>query len=90
MDKNKISDIKSSLEEIADVLYKDDVNTGMAMMAPVIPDLIEISAQIENEEFQARLMTDALAPALEAMEEKDSTALADIISYELIAILDEM
>ena len=37
---------------------------------------------------QQRLITDALSPILSAMEEEDGTLLADLITYELVELLD--
>ncbi len=85
-----ILNTKNKLEEIADILYKDNVNLGMAKMNLVLPDIAVIASQITDEELQARLLNDALTPALGAMESKDGTLLADIISYELIEILDQL
>ena len=38
--------------------------------------------------LQQRLITDALMPILSAMEEEDGTLMADLITYELVEILD--
>lgn len=85
-----IEKIKEQLEAAADILYKGDVNKGMAAMTGVIPDIAVVASSIEDAELQGRLMNDALNPALGAMESKDGTLLADIISYELIPILEEL
>jgi len=85
-----IESIKGQLEAATDILYKGDVNRGMATMQGVIPELASLVTSIEDADVQARLMNDALSPALAAMESKDGTLLADIISYELIPILEEL
>lgn len=85
-----ISTTKTKLQEVADILYKGDVNLGMAKMGTVLPEIALIASQITDEELQGRLINDALTPALAAMENKDGTLLADIISYELIEILDQV
>ena len=85
-----IEKIKEQLEVATDILYKGDVNKGMATMQGTIPDIAVVASSIEDDELQGRLMNDALAPILAAMEEKDATLLADLISYELIPILEEL
>lgn len=90
MDKILIETTKEKLSEIADILYKDDVNRGMAKMNQVLPELTVISTSVTESEMQSRLINDALAPILDAMENKDATLLADIITYELMEILDEL
>lgn len=85
-----IENIIEQLEAVADILYKGDVNKGMATMGGVIPEVAMLLAKIDDEDMQVRLMNDALTPALGAMESKDGTLLADIISYELIPILEEL
>lgn len=85
-----IEKIKEQLEVATDILYKGDANKGMATMTGVIPDIAVVASSIEDAELQGRLMNDALAPILTAMEEKDATLLADLISYELIPILEEL
>lgn len=90
MDKILIETTKEKLSEIADILYKDDVNRGMAKMNQVLPELTVISTSVTESEMQNRLINDALAPILDAMENKDATLLADIITYELMEILDEL
>lgn len=90
MDQNLLGTTKTNLEEIADILYKDQVNLGMSKMNQVIPELAVIAGGITDSALQERLLNDALTPALEAMENKDATLLADIITYELIEILDAL
>lgn len=90
MDKELLSITKEKLMEIADTLYKNKVNPGMAEMNRVISDLAVIASGITDEGLQQRLINDALSPALEAMENKDASMLADIITYELIEILDSL
>lgn len=90
MDNVLLNTTKEKLNEIADILYKDKVNLGMSKMNQVIPDIAVIASNITDAELQQRLINDALTPALGAMENKDASLLADIITYELIEILDSM
>jgi len=79
---------KKSLEDIIDVLYKGEVTKGIAMMSEVIPSLAVIAEKIEDEELKDRYINDGLRQALEAMETNDGVLLADVLSYEIIEIID--
>ncbi|MBO5388815.1 MAG: hypothetical protein J6A59_11880 [Lachnospiraceae bacterium] len=79
---------KSKLTAIADVLYKGDTLRGMAMMSEVIPNLATVGGMINDEELRDRYVNEGLAQALAAMESGDGTLLADIISYEIIEVID--
>ena len=87
MKQDLIKSTSKKLTEIAEVLYKGDVKTGIAAMGLVISDLAEIISDIQDEETKGKILQDVLTPALKAMEESDGTMLADIISYELLEIL---
>lgn len=79
---------KKKLEDIAEVLYKGDTTLGMSMMVDVIGDLGMIAGMIEDEDIRNRYVNDGLKQALEAMEVQDGTLLADVITYELIEIIN--
>lgn len=85
MEQELIQDTKETLLTIADILYQGRVSDGIAAMNGVIPNLSLIASGIQDE---ARLITDALSPILSAMEEEDGTLLADLITYELVELLD--
>lgn len=88
MEPNIVFDTKEALLGIADTLYQGRVSDGIAAMNTVIPNLSVIATDIKDEELQKRLLTDALAPILSAMEAEDGILLADLITYELVEILD--
>lgn len=81
---------KEKLSCIAETLYKGDTTVGMAMMAQVIPDLAQVAAMIEDKDLSDRYVKDGLAQALEAMEKGDGTLLADVITYEIIEVIDSL
>lgn len=87
MDNRLLTQTCDRLTGIADVLYKGDVQTGIAAMNLVISNLAVIITWITDESVKMRLVEEALTPALQAMEKKDGTMLADIITYELLDIL---
>ncbi len=83
----RIGDTCNKLTVIADVLYRGDTMTGIADMGAVIPDLAIICDLIQDEAVKMKLVQNALAPILQAMEERDGIMLADVITYELLEIL---
>ncbi|MBE5932320.1 MAG: hypothetical protein E7263_02730 [Lachnospiraceae bacterium] len=83
-----MEETREKLSCIADTLYKGDTLVGMAMMTQVIEDLAKVSTMIEDEDLASRYINDGLMQALEAMESNDGTLLADVITYELIEIID--
>lgn len=87
MDKDKLENLKSNLEQIADVLYKGDTMNGIAAISNVLSDVGDIASDMPDEESRQGLIDNALAPLLEAMEQGDGTLMADIISYELLPLL---
>lgn len=89
MNKNIITELINELEEIAGVLYKDKIDEGMAMMTNVLPNLSLYVTTLESEEERQQFLDNALAPALEAMESRDAIMLADIITYEIIEVLNQ-
>ena len=88
MEQELIQDTKETLLTIADILYQGRVSDGIAAMNGVIQNLSLIASGIQDEALQQRLITDALSPILSAMEEEDGTLLADLITYELVELLD--
>ncbi|MBR3598514.1 MAG: hypothetical protein IKL53_01410 [Lachnospiraceae bacterium] len=89
VDANILTDTKKNLEVISDQLYKGDIDVGMANMLTVIPNLSIICASM-NEEQQADFIENVLKPALQSMEDRDGTMLADIISYEMMDVLNQL
>lgn len=90
MDIQLINDTKAELSKLADILYKGNVDEGISGMNEVIPGIAAISTWVSDESLQRKLIDDALSPLLDAMQQKDATAMADIISYELLDILGQL
>lgn len=87
MDKETLDGIKARLNDIADMLYQGHIIDGIAHMSNVIPDIASIAEAMPDEETRQELIDNALTPLLDAMEQRDGTLMADIISYELIPLL---
>ena len=85
-----MEDLKNKLSDIAEVLYSGNTTLGMARMGEVIADLAQVGAMITDENLRNRYVNDGLGQALSAMETGDGTLLADVISYELIEVIDTL
>ncbi|MBE5953805.1 MAG: hypothetical protein E7257_06560 [Lachnospiraceae bacterium] len=85
-----MKETRDKLSNIADILYKGDTTLGMAMMGTVINDLAVVATKVEDEELKNRYINDGLTQCLQAMENNDGTLLADVISYELIEVIDAL
>lgn len=90
MDKEMVNSTVQELTDTATMLYQGNIEAGTERMGTVIPDIEIIVSAITDEALQSRLLQDALAPMLAAMERGDGTELADRITYELIPILREL
>lgn len=89
MEKERLAEAIEKLNAIANTIYKGEITQGMADMAGVIPTLAEVAGEL-SEEQQDAFVNDALKPALEAMEDNDGTMIADIISYEIVPMLEQL
>lgn len=76
------------IDIVTELLYSGDVAEGMAKMQDVIPELAVLLQSINNEELERQIIEDILKPALDSMEERDGTTLADILQYELLPLLE--
>lgn len=85
-----MEETRAKLSNIADTLYKGDTTLGIAMMGKVIQDLADIATKIEDKDLSDRYVNDGLAQALTAMENNDGTLLADVITYEIIEVIDAL
>ena len=90
MDQIILDRVKERLQDIAYILYKGNTQEGIAQMSQALPDIAVIVTWISDANVQNRLITDALTPAMEAMEEQDGIWLADVITYELLDILNTL
>lgn len=90
MEQNLIEETKEQLLMVADILYQGGISDGIAAMNVVIPNLALIADHIEDETVKQKLVADALTPILSAMEDEDGTLMADLITYELVELLDSL
>lgn len=89
MNEQLVKSLIVTLQDIADVLYQGHTQVGIANMNNIIPDLAIVASEL-SEDMQLKLTNDVLAPLLEAMETADATLIADIITFELIEVLNDI
>ena len=87
MDGKIISEMKEKMNEVADALYKS--KAGFALMNDILPDISMLASQLD-EDKRGEFMDDILYPLLDAMENQDNILAADIISYELLDVIDQL
>ncbi len=88
MDQEIKRKMQLQIDIVTELLYSGDVAEGMAKMQDVIPELAVLLQSINNEELERQITEDVLKPALDSMEERDGTTLADILQYELLPLLE--
>lgn len=85
-----IENLKEELTNVSDILYKGRLGEGFEAVGGLIPKLLQVAQEITDEDILGEYRDECLTPMLEAMEEGDATALADIINYELQDFLDKL
>lgn len=88
MDQEIKRKMQLQIDIVTELLYSGAVAEGMAKMQDVIPELAVLLQSINNEELERQIIEDVLKPALNSMEERDGTTLADILQYELLPLLE--
>lgn len=88
MDKNKLKEVIDEIGAVSELLYQEKFSEGYARLAALLREIIAMTADITDEKEQASFVA-VLQPALEALETKDATLLADILQYDLVEKLEE-
>ncbi len=88
MDQEIKRKMQLQIDIVTELLYSGEVAEGMAKMQDVVPELAVLLQSINNEELERQIIEDVLKPALDSMEERDGTTLADILQYELLPLLE--
>lgn len=88
MDQEIKRKMQLQIDIVTELLYSGEVAEGMAKMQDVIPELAVLLQSINDEELERQIIEDILKPALDSMEERDGTTLADILQYELLPLLE--
>lgn len=89
MDKVLINKVIENLELSVENLYQENKKEAMSKIAEQIPSIAAIVSEVEDKEMQTKLLG-ILSEMLPAMEENDTTLLADLINYELIDFLKSL
>ena len=76
-------EIKQEIQDVAELFYQQKNTEGYQRLNQLLQDLSAYVGIITEEE-QPMEFLEALKEALDAMEQKDTTLLADILQYELI------
>lgn len=88
--------LKEKIELTADLFYKQKNSEGYQSLVSVIDDLMVLISELktvqDNEEFHAfhQVLTEKLQEITEAMLQKDTILIADMIKYDIIELLDEI
>lgn len=88
MDKVELQAVIEEISQVTELLYQENFEEGYSKLAVLLRRMIALTAGITEEAEQASFV-EVLRPALEAMETKDATLLADILQYDLVAKLEE-
>ena len=84
-----MDELKNKIEETTDLFYQQKVNEAYESFIQLLPQISVFAESLSEEEKREELLG-VLAPALEALEQKDSILLADILQYELLEILEDL
>ncbi len=75
--------IINGIGEVTDLLYQQKIPEGYSRLNGLIQDLSVYITTITDEEQQDALL-ETVKEALAAMQDNDTTLLADILQYELV------
>lgn len=89
MDQELLKNVNGNLSQVVNLLYQENLQLAYRVLAVTLPSLEQLLMSIADEDLQKELI-EKLQAALEAMEEEDSTLLADIITYELLEQLQSL
>ncbi len=88
MDKNMVQTVIDEIGEISELLYQENFSEGYTKLAQLLKQMSVMTADLTDEETQAEFVG-ILRPAMEALEVRDATLLADILQYDLKEKLEE-
>lgn len=88
MKQENIQAVMEEIGQVTDLLYQEKIDEGYEKLTVLIRNIMTLTADITDEAEQAGFVA-VLSPALEAMEHKDYTLLADVLQYDLVEKLEE-
>ena len=75
--------LREELEQVTEMFYQQKSKDGYEKLQVLLADISLYVSGVQDEEQQQELL-ETLTEALDAMEQKDTTLLADILKYELL------
>lgn len=88
MDKTKVQAVIEEIGVVSELLYQEKFSEGYAKLASLLREVAALTADLSDEAEQMAFVK-VLQPALEALEAREATLLADILQYDLTAKLEE-
>mgnify|MGYP007101916988 CR=1 FL=1 len=89
MNNEIIENAKEELDEIAELLYQENISSAYQKIINVLPRLDLAFAEVGEGAARDNL-TEKLNLMLEAMENEDYLLMADVIKYELLEAMDDL
>ncbi|MDD6399992.1 MAG: hypothetical protein PUG10_00100 [Lachnospiraceae bacterium] len=90
MTNTKLEEFIQELNRFADEVYEGNNVEISSFVQEIIPQIAAISELIKDDGLNNKLLNNALSPMLIGLEENDQIYIADIITFELLSILDEI
>lgn len=90
MTNTKLEEFIQELNRFADEVYEGNNVEISSFVQEIIPQIASISELIKDDSLNNKLLNNALSPMLIGLEENDQIYIADIITFELLSILDEI
>ena len=90
MTNTKLEEFIQELNRFADEVYEGNNVEISSFVQEIIPQIAAISELIKDDSLNNKLLNNVLSPMLIGLEENDQIYIADIITFELLSILDEI
>lgn len=93
---NMLHHTSISIQEVADLLYQQQMTEGMQKLNDLLIEITELSGLLiektreETKDFDEQKFLTTLTEAMEALKESDYVLLADILQYDLLEQLSEI
>ncbi len=75
--------IIKEIEDVTELFYQQKIKEAYARLQPLLTDISIYVTGIPSEEKQVDIL-ESLKEAMSAMEQQDTTLLADILQYDLL------
>lgn len=75
--------MKSKITEVTELLYQQKITEAYGLLPTILAEFSNYVVTVEDSAQQQKIL-ETLNEALGAMEQQDTTLLADILQYELV------